>query len=1521
MKKLLPRKCKEQKQTLVSSRVLKVLTVFVLFFAFSSQTSAQLNSCGCLDNGTTPLNGQFLERLVLDSNSPNNWFVVSATNLYDTSSPAPPAAPIPLAANTLFTPISTGTVNRFQLNMLRLTNETFSMVVSNGNETRTILPQHTCSFPIGGVDGDFGVCVGDVERYEIDYPAGQLSNIVWNVNNGAILGSANSNSIFVRWPAGEGIGLVAVTAQAAAYDGQDPSDACTFEFQQQVDIMSEEAIVLACNSKVNITMNGTCELQVTPDMLLEDMKYTNDSYDIVIRDTEADTIVPNTRINMDYLNTLLEVSVVHDCSGNSCWGSILLEDKSIPSLVCQDTVDIDCDQLTDPTVTGFPVPASATVINGGDGVFIAQDFDFCSDVELRYSDLVISTDCSGDFSSTIERKWSGVDINGNRTTCSQIIRVRKATLSGVTFPGSWDDVIGPNPTIDACSDFPTIVNAQGFTVPDPEFTGKPSGFRCMNAEVEFVDRVIPLCNDSEDKYKLIRKWTVHDLCSHETLSGTQTIAVMDNDGPMIAAPAEFSVGTQGLDCASEIEVPAPIVLAEDCTGFTYRVGWKPVEDGNSSFSSFSEEGVSLQSNGLYKIVDLPNGFDTIWLMYFVTDFCGNTAEARTEVEIEDSTQPVPVCDEFTFVGLNVDGNGWAGVESFDDGSWDNCGDVTFEIERMDGSPCGAVDPDKQKIKFCCEDLGNEDIMVQLTVIDKAGNTNNCMVNVTVQDNVGPVLENCPSDRTVNCNTNIDNPAVFGMPTVTDICGADITVDNQESLDGCNQGTLTRIFTATDNSGNTATCRQVITVENTASLNIRWPADHDIVEGCIEEEIKPENLPAGKRFPTFNENRCTEVEVDYEDVVFQIVENACVKILRTWTVIDFCKFNPINAQSGRFTHTQVIKVLSTDGPAIIEGCRDQDVIISDLGNCASNVRITASAEEGCTKAEDLRWHYELDQDNDGVGVIEGNGSEFNRNLDAGTYKITWYVSDRCGNVDECSNIFTIEDTKAPTPYCQSEVITVVMEEDRSATIWASDFNINSTDNCYRDSDLVFSFSSDITETSRVFTCDSLDGEETLFTLRMYVTDPAGNQDFCEVTMNIQDNRNICSETNPDVRISLGGSIKDELDVVIPEVDVTIMATVDEFPKSKIIDDTGEYIFGNLPMYTDYELTPKRLTSYMEGVSTQDLIHMQRHILKINELDSPYKVIAADINGDEKVSAADLSNLRKLILGIYNELPGITSWKFVDATQTFDDIHKPFPINEKMLMSDLDYDYMDANFIAVKVGDVNNTASDFLANINTDNRSKTIAEVETVDRIKKTTTYLSLKDGVAAAGLQLELKFDQNALEVSSITSNDMDLSDQHISIDQRNGIISISWSSIQSVDLSDEFLQIEFAKLGQPIQFPITLINDRIAAEVYETSGSSIEALSLELRNKDENAEFELFQNVPNPFNMNTSISFSLPSAMEATLTIYDVTGKIVYQRLGSYDKGINSVAIDRNEIEGSGILYYQLDTKEHSSSKKMIVIK
>ncbi|MBK8504542.1 MAG: T9SS type A sorting domain-containing protein [Saprospiraceae bacterium] len=95
-----------------------------------------------------------------------------------------------------------------------------------------------------------------------------------------------------------------------------------------------------------------------------------------------------------------------------------------------------------------------------------------------------------------------------------------------------------------------------------------------------------------------------------------------------------------------------------------------------------------------------------------------------------------------------------------------------------------------------------------------------------------------------------------------------------------------------------------------------------------------------------------------------------------------------------------------------------------------------------------------------------------------------------------------------------------------------------------------------------------------------------------------------------------------------------------------------------------------------------------------------------------------------------------------------------------------------------------------------------------------------------------------------------------------------------------------------------------------------------LINNNINSEMiRLEQNNPNPFMSETSITFTLPRAMHANLTIFDTNGKVVRKYSGSFNQGSNQVAIRREELPSTSVLFYRLDAENYSEVKRMILIK
>ncbi len=83
----------------------------------------------------------------------------------------------------------------------------------------------------------------------------------------------------------------------------------------------------------------------------------------------------------------------------------------------------------------------------------------------------------------------------------------------------------------------------------------------------------------------------------------------------------------------------------------------------------------------------------------------------------------------------------------------------------------------------------------------------------------------------------------------------------------------------------------------------------------------------------------------------------------------------------------------------------------------------------------------------------------------------------------------------------------------------------------------------------------------------------------------------------------------------------------------------------------------------------------------------------------------------------------------------------------------------------------------------------------------------------------------------------------------------------------------------------------------------------------------LKQNYPNPFNPETNIEYSIPENSDVRLTLYDASGKTVFeffrgfQTAGTYRYKFNAAGL------AGGVYFYRLLAGDFSSAKKMILLK
>jgi len=87
-------------------------------------------------------------------------------------------------------------------------------------------------------------------------------------------------------------------------------------------------------------------------------------------------------------------------------------------------------------------------------------------------------------------------------------------------------------------------------------------------------------------------------------------------------------------------------------------------------------------------------------------------------------------------------------------------------------------------------------------------------------------------------------------------------------------------------------------------------------------------------------------------------------------------------------------------------------------------------------------------------------------------------------------------------------------------------------------------------------------------------------------------------------------------------------------------------------------------------------------------------------------------------------------------------------------------------------------------------------------------------------------------------------------------------------------------------------------------------------------QYELAQNYPNPFNPTTKINFSIPADSRVSLSIYDISGRLITTLIDNELKSANYYTIEFNASNiSSGAYFYSLKANNFSETKKMLVIK
>ena len=1350
------------------------------------------------------------------------------------------------------------------------------------------------------------ICYGETLNLDIlgASISGDVTDGMWfTMGDGIFLPGNGSSGVFSTTdqyqpgPGDLGNGSFTLILVSDDPDGNGPM----VEVSDVVTISFMNAPALVCNNSINVSLADGCQQEVDIFMLLANPMQPYDKYIITLYD-ENDAIIPDNILTVEHLGMNVTFSVGHDCTSNTCSGEITVTDNIPPFLNCVDAI-AECEFGVSPEVVGFPIPFYANATAVDDNTYSVTDFDACGLVTLTYHDLEVEMACaSTGYIKEITRSWTAEDEAGNTSSCNQIILLEPLPLSAVMSPPDYDG--SEEQPLSCDGDWEALPNGY----PSPEATGMPSFPDCGNIDATYSDVEFEECGSG---FKVVRQWFVIDWCTTESFNENQIIKILDQEGPVFECPEDLTLSSQGYSCVSVLHDLIFVDSVYDCSQF------------DTSFSILTLDSVDISAlyiNSSNTIDGLPVG--EYLLVYIATDVCGNASQCTTSLEVIDDSSPFAVCDGYTQVALSSNGIAELFATSVDDGSFDNCGNITMEIAKMTDE-CNWGLGFGPKVHFCCEEVGDT-IMVAFRVTDDQGLTNTCMVSVFVEDKLPPIIE-CPDDLTISCTFDFDiedlsvfgnvvdgeqnvNPIIIEGEEVgsdgffSDNCEASVEENSSYDIE-CGAGIITRTFTATDLYGQTANCTQTITIINDNPFlesDITWPANFEM-NGCVTIQADPS--VTGE--PTWENNKCALVTATYEDQVCFISGGACVKVLREWTVIDWCQYIPGENQA-IWTYLQEIKLKNNIAPVILD-CEDKEVCSYDEDCTSEVVTFTALANDDCTDSLQLLYLWELDIDDDGSIDDTGQGIEFSEELLYGTHRVYWKVEDGCGNSTTCDYSVTIRDCKNPTPYCNSSITTTVMPSAGMIEIWAIDYDFGSFDNCTAPEDLIFSFSQDVNDDSRVITCDDIEnGVAQEFIFELWVTDEYGNQERCDVRLIVQDNADACP--NGTIKGKVSGKVMSQHDKFIQDVEMTYTASIDTFSGMEMTDESGVFELESTPQYLKYVLRPKFESNPNSGVSTLDLVMIQQHILEIRPFDNPYDIIASDLTGNEKVSSSDLLTMRKMILGIIDEWPGnLENWVFVDSTFEFPDETHPFYYPDSIVISALKDTIESANFIAVKMGDVNGSYSSFGGkneDISTRNNEKIVASAVYHDERQSVDFIFEDLDDLVD-GLQLSVNIPEGA-ELESQFLNEGDYVIQ-------NNVLKISWVN----SLLEDIESVPFFTLsgisGNEIE-----ISQNLTPEIYIDLNPytiTLETLSTTTGHVL-SGENNLIAILQNPF-VDAPVVKNL-STERVNLEFLDSQGRLLFREILA-EKAQN--ILDRAVHLESGIYFIRASHGRRTQSAKLVKIR
>ena len=1074
----------------------------------------------------------------------------------------------------------------------------------------------------------------------------------------------------------------------------------------------------------------------------------------------------------------------------------------------------------------------------------------------------------------------------------------------------------------------------------PAFTGSPFASGCFeldDLDLSYSDQTNnSFCDGDSIAFTLVRTWTAVDSFNNVTTCSQHITGIRARVDQVVFPPDFNGIASPFLICNDSQTVEA---LAD--TSITGRPTLAGLPLGfftlPCDFTVAFEDSVEQICGAHYLIKR----------HWEVIDLCLLEESHHTQIiEIVDSQAPVfDVLDTLYISTLSgcTDTVELPPIDFIYD-----CSPYTVEI----WTPWDTIQGDGGPLQL---PLTPDTVAALYVVTDACGNDD---VGITILAISPDLVANCPPDLTIgydeyfnNYKTGVEqgNYSVLdplGLPELYVNCEATQTQNVMVEVDTCGRGNMTRTFTVSA-QGISETCQQNITLVHVSDFVVEFPKDTTIFCGF-------DTLDTGE--PILHNADIERIQISYTDHVFNTVPTACFKIQRTWKVVNTCvvgnapdqeveelpesmlglpmpecdldgdgdcdshtyrdswtsssqpgfaeatqQFNPdtdpdLNPWDGVLIHKQVFDVYDNVPPVFVNGC-DIPEVVMEFPECTAAITLPTPEILECTELSlvmriniDGEWH-------DGPGPHLG--------LVPGVYDVEYTAFDQCNNSSNCSTTVTVINP-APEAVCKP-FLNIELSVNCTVTLFAADLDGGTMDNC--PNPLFFSFSAQFGDVQRTFNeCDI--GSHVLF---LYVIDNYGKVDLCATTVNVQEAQGTACECFTEI----SGKVKTETGSPVRFAEV-LLNTSSGFADTVITDGTGNYFF-EVPPGDDATISAVKYLNPANGVTTFDGVLIAKHILNVLLLDSPYKIIAADVNGSKSVTTFDLVVMQKLILNITTEFP-VPSWQMIPESFTFPDPQNPWAtsIDSVLFFPSVNQSYASQNFIAIKTGDVNNSANPL-------NLKGNLAQNRNASNILKLTARQTplpgnrVKVGIypedkEVLTIQYGLLYDARKYILDSLVPVFYDEQPNFDFNSFVSGSIATSWFANNTYPLRYNshlpLFELYFTCKGKlPVSEPILQLSDStIMTEVYADLNSPL-ALRLVMEGAmGIDSELQAGVPSPNPYNDRTTIHGRMPGPGNVLLYIYSTSGRVTTLKRTFSNDGYFSFTIEAGDTPAVGKYFYSIRT-------------